>query len=226
MKKALVLVDIQNDFLPGGALPAAHGDEIIPVVNAAQKYFDLIVASQDWHPIDHKNFASQHPGHKPGDIIELGGIEQILWPNHCVQNTHGAEIAKEINTEKVVQYFKKGTDPNIDSYSAFFDNQHERATGLGDFLKKEKVTDVYILGLTTEYCVKFSAIDAMRLGFKVYVIEDGCSGINLQPNDASDAIAEIKAMGVTILQSGELSTSPAPPSPLPSHNIPPNSAKS
>lgn len=204
MKKALVLVDIQNDFLPGGALPAPNGHEVIPIANKAQDYFDLVVASQDWHPVNHSSFAAQHPGRKPGEIIELQGIQQILWPNHCVENTQGAAFADNLNTQKIKKLFYKGSNINIDSYSAFFDNEHERSTGLGDFLKKEKVTDVYLLGLTTEYCIKFSALDAMRLGFNTYVIEDGCRGINLNPTDAVDALEELRQVGVKIIQSSEL----------------------
>src|SRR5688572_7339280 len=129
MNKALILVDIQNDFLPSGALSVPNGNEVISVANSLQKEFDLVIATQDWHPANHGSFAINHPGHKPGDIIALNGISQILWPAHCVQNTSGAEFPAGLNTTAVKQIFQKGTDPLIDSYSAFFDNAHLRSTG-------------------------------------------------------------------------------------------------
>lgn len=203
-KNALIIVDIQNDFVPGGALPSLMGNQIIPVANKVQHHFKLIVASNDWHPANHGSFASQHPGKKIGDVINLHGIAQVLWPDHCVQNTPGAEFAPELKTDHIVKTFHKGSDPNIDSYSAFFDNEQRRATGLGDYLKSQNVTDVYLLGIATDYCIKYSAIDALHLGFNVYVIEDGCSGINLKPNDSKDALEEIAKMGVKIIKSNDL----------------------
>ncbi len=203
-KKVLVIVDIQNDFIPGGALPSLLGNQTIPVANKLQPYFDLIVASVDWHPAHHGSFASQYPCKKIGDVIDLHGIAQVLWPDHCVQNTHGAEFAPGLKTEKIVKLFHKGSDPTIDSYSAFFDNEHRRATGLGDFLKEHHVTDVYLVGIATDYCIKYSAIDAFHLGFNVFVIEDGCSGINLKPNDSEEALAEIEKLGVKIINSSDL----------------------
>ena len=134
--KALIIVDLQNDFLPGGALPVPHGDEVIPLANELQRRFDLVVATKDWHPPDHGSFAANHPGKKPGDRIILDGIEQILWPVHCVQNTHGAEFAASFDTSRIAHVFHKGIDPLIDSYSTFFDNAHRRHTGLADYLKK------------------------------------------------------------------------------------------
>lgn len=203
-KNVLVVVDVQNDFLPGGALPSLLGNHVIPVANKVQQYFDLIVASVDWHPSHHGSFASRYPDKKIGDVIDLHGISQVLWPDHCVQNTHGADFAPGLKTDRFVQIFHKGSDHTIDSYSAFFDNEHRRATGLGDFLKHEGVTDVYLLGIATDYCIKYSAIDALHLGFKVHVIEDGCSGINLKPDDSKDALEEIKKLGVEIINSRDL----------------------
>ena len=144
--KALIIVDLQNDFLPGGALPVPRGDEVIPLANELQNRFELIVATQDWHPPNHGSFAANHPGKKPGDRIELAGLEQILWPVHCVENSAGAEFAPLFDTSRVAHVFKKGTDPQIDSYSAFFDNAHRRATGLGDYLKQRAITDVTCSG--------------------------------------------------------------------------------
>jgi nicotinamidase/pyrazinamidase len=204
IKNALVIVDVQNDFIPGGALPSLLGNHVLPVANVVQKNFDLIVASVDWHPAHHGSFASQYPDKKIGDVIDLHGIPQVLWPDHCVQNTFGAEFVRGLNTDRFAKIFHKGSDPTIDSYSAFFDNEHRRATGLGDFLKEQSVTDIYILGIATDYCIKYSAIDALHLGFKVHVIEDGCSGINLKPDDSKNAIEEIRTLGVKIINSRDL----------------------
>ena len=198
---ALILVDLQNDFIPGGALAVADGDAVILIANDVQRAFDLIVATQDWHPANHGSFAANHPGKKIGDVIELNGLPQILWPVHCVQNTRGAEFAPGLNTDRITQVFRKGTDPAIDSYSTFFDNAHRRSTGLADFLRARGVTHVYLMGLATEYCVKFSALDARQLGFNVHVIEDGCRGVNLKPTDSEVAIAEMRRAGAAIVDS-------------------------
>lgn len=203
-KKALIIVDVQNDFLPGGALPSLLGNHVIPVANEVQKYFNLIVASIDWHPAHHGSFASQYAGKKIGDTIDLHGISQVLWPDHCVQDSFGAEFAPGLKTDRFEKIFHKGSDHTIDSYSAFFDNEHRRATGLGDFLKEHRVTDVYLLGIATDYCIKYSAIDALQLGFKVHVIEDGCSGINLKPDDSKEALTELKKLGVEIINSSNI----------------------
>jgi nicotinamidase/pyrazinamidase len=201
---ALIIVDVQNDFLPGGALPVARGDEIVPVINSLQIRFDLVIATQDWHPANHESFASNHHGRKPGDRIELHGLQQILWPVHCVQHTPGAALVAALERKLISEVFHKGTDPTIDSYSGFFDNGHRRATGLGDFLNGRHVTDVYVAGLATDYCVKFTAMDAVKLGFKTRLIEDACRGVNLQPDDSARAIDEMKQAGVLIVQSSQI----------------------
>ena len=198
----LILVDIQNDFLPGGALAVPDGDAIIPLVNRLQPLFSTVVATQDWHPPNHGSFAINHPGKKTFDQIQLGGLPQTLWPVHCVQNTPGAELAPDLNQERIVKVFQKGTDPEIDSYSGFFDNGHRRATGLGDWLKNKGVSDVYVCGLATDYCVKFTALDAIGLGFKTFVFEDATRGVNLRPTDFREAISEMERAGVEILRSG------------------------
>ena len=202
--KALVLVDIQNDFLPGGALPVPKGDEIIAVANRVQTAFDLVVATQDWHPANHGSFASRHPGRKPGDLGNLAGLPQVLWPNHCVQNTDGAAFAPGLDTKRIARVFPKGTDPNIDSYSGFFDNGHQKATGLGDYLRNQGVTDLYILGLATDYCVKATALDGRSLGFHVHLIIDGCRGVNLHPGDSDRAVEEMKTAGVRVTTSSSV----------------------
>jgi len=201
---ALILVDIQNDFLPGGALPVPDGDAIIPVVNRLQARFDRVVATQDWHPPDHGSFAANHPARKPGERIDLYGLSQILWPVHCVQGTRGADFALSIERSRWDKVVPKGTDPTIDSYSGFFDNGHRKATGLGDYLHEHGVTEVYVAGLATDYCVKFTALDAVQLGFRTHLIEDACRGVNLQPGDVERAIAEMRNAGVEIAASSEL----------------------
>jgi len=201
---ALIVVDLQNDFLPGGALAVPGGDEVIPLANELQRRFDVVLATQDWHPPDHGSFAANHPGKKPGDRIMLDGIEQILWPVHCVQNTHGSEFAPSFDTTRIDYVFHKGIDPSIDSYSTFFDNAHRRSTGLADYLKDRAIKDIYLLGLALDYCVKYSALDARQLGLNTHVVLDGCRGIDLQPGDVDLALKEMKAAGAGIVQSGEL----------------------
>ncbi len=201
---ALIIVDLQHDFLPGGALPVPNGDEVISLANKLQRRFDLIVATQDWHPPDHGSFAANHPGKKPGDRIMLDGIEQILWPVHCVQNTRGAEFAPTFDTSRIARIFHKGIDPRIDSYSTFFDNAHRRATGLADYLKKRSIKDIYLMGLALDYCVKYSVLDARQLGLNTHIIVDGCRAIELEPGDIDRALVEMKRAGATILKSSDL----------------------
>ena len=205
MKKALVLVDLQNDFIPGGSLAVREGDQVIPVANNVQKKkWELIVATQDWHPKNHGSFASNHRGKHPGDTIELGGLPQVLWPDHCVQGSRGAEFHPVLDRSRITKVFRKGTDKEIDSYSTFFDNAHRKSTGLGDWLEEQKITDVYLLGLATDYCVKYSALDAVHLGFKTHVVIDGCRGVELNPGDTKAAIEEMRTAGVEILTSADL----------------------
>ena len=204
MKAALILVDIQNDFLPGGALAVPQGDEVIPVANRLIDRFDCVIATQDWHPKNHESFASQHEGHEVGQVIQLQGLEQILWPNHCVQGTHGAEFAATLNRPEKLRVFPKGTDRDIDSYSGFFDNGQRKSTGLGDYLKTESINRVYILGLATDYCVKFTALDAKQLGFETYLVEDGCRGVDLATGDSATAVREMQSAGIQSIQSETL----------------------
>ena len=202
--KALILVDIQNDFLPGGALPVPNGDQVIPVANKLQPAFPLVVATQDWHPADHGSFAASHPGRKVFEQCELNGLPQTLWPVHCVQNTRGAELATGLDRARIARVFPKGTDPGIDSYSGLFDNGHQKSTGLGEWLKAQGVTDVFTCGLATDYCVKFTALDAVQMGFKSYLIEDASRGVNLRPDDVKNAIEEMKQAGIAVVQSLDL----------------------
>jgi nicotinamidase/pyrazinamidase len=195
---ALILVDLQNDFLPGGALPVPHGDEVVAIANQLISRFPLVVATQDWHPPDHGSFASRHPGHRPGEMIELAGLPQMLWPDHCVQNTGGALFAPGLNTRGIHRVLPKGSDPAIDSYSGFFDNGHRKSTGLADFLRGRGVNAVSVMGLATDYCVKFTALDAIREGFAVTLVVAGCRGVELRAGDGERAIAEMREAGVTV----------------------------
>lgn len=202
---ALLVVDIQNDFMPFGSLPVAGGDEVVAVANAVMPRFDLVVLTQDWHPSDHGSFAVNHPGHAVGDVVDLGGVEQILWPPHCVQNTPGASFHSGLNVVCVDHVAHKGTDRGIDSYSAFFDNMHLKETGLEAFLRGRGVDAVVILGLATDYCVKYSAFDARELGFEVTVVEDGCRAVDVAPGDGQRALEEMRSIGCHIIRSSQLS---------------------
>ena len=202
--KALIIVDVQNDFCPGGALAVPEGDRVVPIINRIQASFDLIVATQDWHPRNHGSFAANHPGRRPGERIELDGLPQILWPVHCVVDSHGAELHSELDRTRIARVFRKGTNPNVDSYSAFFDNARRESTGLDDYLKGRGVTDVHLCGLTTDYCVKFSALDAAGLGFKTHVIEPACRGVNLRAGDVRQAIEQLRQQAILIVTVDDL----------------------
>ena len=204
MKKALILVDLQNDFCPGGALAVAEGDQLIPMANALMPHFDLVLATQDWHPANHGSFAANHPWRKPGQVIDLDGLPQVLWPIHCVEESFGAEFVKGLNLEGINKVFRKGNKPNIDSYSGFFDNGKRQSTGLGDYLRAESVEAVYVMGLATDYCVKYTALDAKSLGFDTFLIYDACRGVNLQPNDVELALAELEAAGVVLVEQSKI----------------------
>jgi nicotinamidase/pyrazinamidase len=201
---ALILVDIQNDFLPGGALEVPDGDAVIPAANRLQAAFPLVAATQDWHPANHGSFAANHPGKKVFEQIDLNGLPQTLWPVHCVQGTSGAELASGLRRERIAKIFRKGTDAGIDSYSGLFDNGHRKSTGLGEWLKANCVTEVFVCGLATDYCVKYTALDAAESGFKTFFIEDASRGVNLRPDDVMKAIAEMNRAGIATVQSGDI----------------------
>ena len=198
---ALILVDVQNDFVPGGNLAVSKGDQVVPVANRLMPCFGLVVATKDWHPADHLSFASQHPGRKIGEVIDLEGLSQVLWPDHCVQGTAGAEFVGGLDVEAIDRVFEKGTNRAVDSYSGFFDNGRRQATGLADFLRQRKVARVFVMGLATDYCVKFTAFDAVELGFSTHLILDGCRGIDLNPGDVDRAVAEMRGTGVRVTDS-------------------------
>jgi nicotinamidase/pyrazinamidase len=201
---ALIVVDIQNDFCPGGALAVPEGDQIIPLANRLMDQFNVVFASQDWHPANHGSFATNYPGRKPGDHITLGGLDQVLWPVHCVQGSKGAKFHPDLNTAPITHVVRKGTDPEIDSYSAFFDNGHKKATDLDTALKDRGVHAVTICGLATDYCVKFSALDAVKLGYDATVVTDACRGINVQDGDVERALDAMRDAGVKLVTSDSL----------------------
>ena len=196
--KTLLLIDLQNDFTPGGSLAVPQGDDVIAVANRLMPAYDLIVATQDWHPADHGSFAANHAGKGPGDTVTLGGLNQVLWPVHCVQNTPGAEFHPKLDRDGIHHVIQKGTDPAIDSYSGFFDNGHRQATGLAELLQARGATGVDVMGLALDYCVKFTALDAVKLGLTTTLLIEGCRAVNLEPGDGDRAVGAMKTAGVTI----------------------------
>jgi nicotinamidase/pyrazinamidase len=196
--QALIVVDVQVDFAPGGALAVPKGDEVVPAINQLMGGYEIVVATRDWHPRNHCSFASAHPGGKVGDRVDLERGSQLLWPDHCVQDTPGAQFLEKLDTAKLAKTFDKGIDRDIDSYSGFYDNDRGRATGLEDFLKGKKVGEVFVVGLATDYCVKYTAVDAAKAGFKTHVLLEGCRGLDVASGDVDRAIAEMKRAGVTV----------------------------
>lgn len=204
MRNALLIVDMQKDFMPGGSLAVAHADEIIPCINHLMKQFPLVVATKDFHPSGHVSFASSHPGKKIGETVVLDGKEQILWPDHCVQGTEGCAVDPRLDISRIHHFVHKGINIEVDSYSTFFDNAHNHSTGLSDYLKKLGVTHVFLCGVATDYCVLYSTLDALKLGFSVYVIVDACKGIDLYPNIERGAFTQMKKNGATLISSDEV----------------------
>lgn len=196
---ALLLIDLQNDFCPGGALPVTEGDVTIDVANramtAAQKAGMRVIASQDWHPANHLSFAANHPDAMVGECGELAGLPQIWWPVHCVQGKRGADFHPDLHRDAFDAVIQKGTQPDIDSYSAFFDNGKRATTALDSQLRQHGITRLTIMGLATDYCVKFTVLDALALGYEVQILEDGCRGVNLQSDDSKNALADMVLHG-------------------------------
>ena len=195
--EALIVIDLQNDFCPGGALAVAGGDAILPQVNALLGQFAVRVLTQDWHPADHASFADNHPGAAPFSLMQMPYGPQVLWPTHCVQGTPGAAFHPGLNTDAADMVIRKGFRPQIDSYSAFFENDRQTATGLEGYLRARGVQSITLVGLATDYCVAYSALDAARLGFGVTVRLGACRGIDLNGSLAA-ALAEMRAAGVTL----------------------------
>jgi nicotinamidase/pyrazinamidase len=200
--KTLIIIDLQNDFMPGGPLEVPHGDTIVPVINRLQQRFDLVLATQDWHPRNHKSFASNHYGTKPFDRIVLHGILQTLWPDHCIQGSAGAELHKDLDTKKIATVFRKGMDPEADSYSGFYDNNHESTTGLAGYLKERGASDLYFCGLAADICVYYSILDSILEGFTSTLIEDASSP--LYPDKFDDIKCDLAKSGVHITNSTDL----------------------
>lgn len=201
---ALIIVDVQNDFVPGGALAVREGDQVVPLINELQRKFSHVIATQDFHPANHGSFAANHPGKIPGEFIELAGLSQILWPVHCVQGSSGADFHPDLNQGQWEAVFQKGKNPEVDSYSGFFDNARRGDTGLGDFLKSKGIEQVFVCGLALDYCVKFTALDAKSLGFDTFLIADATRAVNLRPEDGDRAISEMKEAGIKVLTCKDL----------------------
>jgi Amidases related to nicotinamidase len=200
--KTLILIDVQNDFMPGGPLPVPEGNLIVPVINQVQGYFDLVVATQDWHPKNHRSFASNHFNKKTYDSIVLHGMQQTLWPDHCIQGSSGADLHKDIEPNRIAAIFRKGMDPEIDSYSGFFDNNHQLSTGLSGYLKEKGISEVHFCGLAADICVYYSILDSILEGFSATLIEDASRP--LFPDKFDDIKCELAKLGVRIITSNEL----------------------
>ena len=203
--RVLLVIDVQNDFCPGGSLAVRDGDQVVPVINRCGPLFDRVVATQDWHPHNHVSFALNHPGKKIHDVIKVNGVEQILWPPHCVQGSRGADFHPALSTENFSVLLRKGMHPSIDSYSAFRENDKKAITGLDGYLKGLGIRDVYICGLATDYCVLYSALDAVSMGFRTHLIIDACRGVDVPAGNVEDSIKIMKEHDVDVMHSSDLS---------------------
>lgn len=201
---ALLLIDIQNDFCSNGSLAVIGGEEVVVVANRLMKLFSVVIASQDWHPKNHLSFASQHRGKQVYDTVMLNGVEQTLWPDHCIQGSFGAALRNDLDIQKITKIFQKGTERNVDSYSSFYDRNQKCNTGLSQWLKQRKITDLFILGLATEYCVKYSVLDGLKENFTVFVIRDGCRAVRLKNKDFETAFDEMQKKGALIINSDQI----------------------
>ncbi len=203
-KSALIVIDVQNDFCPGGALEVKDGDRIVPVINKAIKHFNYVIATQDWHPEDHLSFASNHPGKKPLDVINIDGITQVLWPDHCIEGSKGADFHPDLNVAAFSLILRKGRNRRIDSYSAFYENDRKTKTGLAGFLRELRISNLFFCGLATDYCVYYSVKDALEAGFRCYVIDDGVKGVDFPPGNIEKAVEDMKNKGTVFISSGDL----------------------
>ena len=202
-RAALLVIDVQNDFIPGGQLPVPEGDHIVPLINRLARQFKQVVIAQDWHPAGHASFASSHPGHQPYDVIQLPYGEQTLWPEHCVQATPGAELHPELDLPHAQLIIRKGCNPDIDSYSAFLEADRRTTTGLSGYLKERGIDTVYMVGLALDFCVMYSALDARAAGFNAFVVLDACRAIDMNGSLAA-AMDRMQGAGVGLIQSTEL----------------------
>ncbi|MEX3017486.1 bifunctional nicotinamidase/pyrazinamidase [Gymnodinialimonas hymeniacidonis] len=197
MTQALIVIDVQNDFCPGGALAVPEGDLIVPGINALMSEFDAVILTQDWHPAGHSSFASSHPGKQDMDLIDMPYGPQVLWPDHCIQGSIGAQFHPDLTVDRADMIIRKGYNPAIDSYSAFFENDHKTPTGLEGYLRTRGITDLTMVGLATDFCVNFSAVDAAKLGFTVTVRTDLCRAIDFN-GSLEAAHAGMADAGVTL----------------------------
>lgn len=196
--KALLIVDVQNDFCIGGGLEVPGGDKVVPFINSIRDDYPMVVLTQDWHPSNHKSFSANNPGTQEGDVILLDGMEQIMWPVHCVQGTNGAEFHSELIVKPEDQIFRKGELVEVDSYSGFLDNDKMHKTGLGEYLSENRVKELDVVGLATDYCVRFTVLDAIDFGFSTSLLRKGCRAVNLQSNDEELSISEMAQAGAII----------------------------
>jgi nicotinamidase/pyrazinamidase len=206
MIRALLRIDLQNDFMPGGALPVPEGDSVVPLVNQLSKLpiYGTIIDTQDWHPSGHCSFAVNHPGKEVFDEVKINGAKQVLWPVHCVQHTAGADFHPGLDRSRIAYTVRKGTEHSIDSYSGFYDNGHHRSTGLTAYLRNQGVTDVDVVGLALDYCVLHTALDAVYDGFNTCVIEDACRAITNQPESYQHTLNQLRSNGIQVLQSNQI----------------------
>ncbi len=201
---ALIIVDVQNDFCPGGALAVAEGDHVVPAINRVAPRFDVVVATRDWHPADHVSFASSHEGRDPGETVYVEDLEQVLWPDHCVQDTPGAQLHPSLDLRPVDLILHKGTRKELDSYSGFLETDHRTTTGLAGYLRELGVSDVTVCGLATDYCVLFTALDAVDAGFRTRLLTDAVRGIDSPEGNIEAAMDRMRKAGVTFLESDEV----------------------
>ncbi len=199
--RVLLVIDVQNDFCPGGSLAVEDGDAVVSVINGFLPRFHHAVATQDWHPADHVSFASRHAGRKPLDVVDAGGIEQVLWPDHCVQGTRGADLHPRLDARGIGLLLRKGMNRELDSYSAFFENDRRTDTGLQHYLKGLGLREVVLCGLATDYCVLSSALDARRLGLEVTLVRDACRGVDYPKGSVEKALAAMAKAGVRNVES-------------------------
>jgi nicotinamidase/pyrazinamidase len=203
-KSALLVIDVQNDFCPGGSLAVEGSHRVVPVINRIMSLFGLVVATQDWHPADHLSFAANHSGKNVFDTEEVCGIDQILWPEHCIAGTRGAQFHPDLNSAAFDMILRKGRQKKIDSYSAFLENDHRTSTGLEFYLKGLEVVRIFLCGIATDVCVYYSALDGLNLGFEVFIIEDGCRGIDNPPGTLKERVDKMIDEGVKVINSKEL----------------------
>lgn len=203
-KKTLLIIDMQNDFVEGGPLAVQGALELAPTINRLMGKFDSIVATLDWHPQGHVSFASSHKGHSVGDMVEVRGVQQVLWSDHCIQDTYGSAILDAIETENVTMFVQKGTSIEVDSYSAFFDNDKSSSTGLVDYLREIGTEELTIVGVALDYCVKYSVLDALSEGFRVKVVTDATAGVEVRPGDSERTLVELAAAGAALIKAEEV----------------------